>query len=109
MYQENKDIIDLIDIQTLDKSSQWRSDDKVKATLKELVETKLKSKDPKEAFAAYECYHSWISQVKIAHQKIQKWEIAQAIYQYQGLMEGYDKVQNLLKGNIKEKVAKMIA
>lgn len=97
-----------MDIQTLDKSSQWRSDDEVKTSLIELVEKKLKSKYPKEVLVAYECYLSYISQVKITHQKVIKWEIGQAICQYHGFMEGCNRVLNFSRGDIKAKIIEII-
>ena len=82
---------------------------KLKKCLKELLKRKLKSKYLEESFATYEHYLSWISQVTITHQKIQKWETWQTIFQYQVLMEDHKKVQNFSKGDIKANVVEMIA
>lgn len=106
LYTKCMEVIYLIDISTIDEEKHWRSNEEVTKSLKEFLEKKLKApKSWDSAMNMYECYLSWIAQVKISHKRIRNWAIGKNIFQYQGFWEGRDQVSKLVGEDIKAKVA----
>lgn len=57
---------------------------------------------------AYECYLSWLAQVKMAHKRIRNCVVGENIYQYQGFREGRDRAIKFIGDNVQEKVEKIM-